>query len=168
MSLAQPVDRDGMPEDVTPEMLDKVDEICAVHRGLDGALIPVLQQAQEVVGYLPPAIQNRIAEGLGVPGHEVYGVTTFYSFFTMEPKGRHVIRVCMGTACYVRGGKEALERLERHLGVPVDSMTEDRRFSLEQVRCLGACGVAPVVVVDEDTHRKVMADQVVDLVEQYQ
>lgn len=168
MSLAQPVDRDDMPEDVTPEMLEKVDEICAAHRGKAGALIPVLQQAQEVVGYLPPAIQNRIADGLGVPGHEVYGVTTFYSFFTMEPKGRHVIRVCMGTACYVRGGKEVLERLERHLGVPVDSMTEDRRFSLEQVRCLGACGVAPVVVVDDDTHRKVMADQVVDLVEQYQ
>lgn len=168
MSLAQPVNKDEMPEDITPEMLDKVDEICAAHKGAAGALIPVLQQVQEVVGYLPAAIQNRIADGLGVPGHEVYGVTTFYSFFTMKPKGRHVIRVCMGTACYVRGGKEVLERLERHLEVPVDSMTEDRRFSLEQVRCLGACGVAPVVVVDEDTHRKVMADQVVDLVEQYQ
>ncbi len=168
MSLAQPVKPEGMPDDITPEMLDKVDEICASHRGKAGALIPVLQQAQEVVGYLPQAVQNRIAEGLGVPGHEVYGVTTFYSFFTMEPKGRHVIRVCMGTACYVRGGKEALERLERHLGVPVDSMTPDRRFSLEQVRCLGACGVAPVLVVDRDTHRKVMADQVVDVVEKYE
>jgi NADH-quinone oxidoreductase subunit E len=86
----------------------------------------------------------------------------------MKPKGRNVIRVCMGTACYVRGGKEALERLERHLGVPVDSITPDRRFSLEQVRCLGACGVAPVVVVNQDTHRAVMADAVVDLVEQYE
>ncbi len=167
MSLAQPVS-DSLPDDITPEMLQKVDEICAANRDQPGALIPVLQKVQEVVGYLPPAILDRIAQGLGIPGHEVYGVTTFYSFFSMEPKGRHVIRVCMGTACYVRGGKEALERLERHLGVPVDSMTEDRRFSLEQVRCLGACGVAPVVVVDQDTHRKVMADQVVDLIEQYE
>lgn len=168
MSLAQPARTDQMPDDITPELLDKVDQICAAHRGGEGALIPVLQQVQEVVGYLPPALQNRIADRLGVPGHEVYGVTTFYSFFTMEPKGRHVIRVCMGTACYVRGGKEALETLERHLGVPVDSMTPDRRFSLEQVRCLGACGVAPVVVVDQDTHRKVMADQVVNVIEQYE
>jgi len=168
MSRIQSAETVSTPDDITPEMLEKVDQICAAHRGRPGALIPVLQKVQEVVGYLPEAIQNRIAEGLGVPGHEVYGVTTFYSFFTMKPKGRHVIRVCMGTACYVRGGKEALERLERHLGVPVDSMTADRRFSLEQVRCLGACGVAPVVVVDQDTHRKVMADQVVDVVEQYQ
>jgi len=157
-----------MPDDVTPEMVAEIDQICAAHRGQAGALIPVLQKVQEMVGYLPSPVQERIAQGLGVPGHEVYGVTTFYSFFSMTPKGRHVIRVCMGTACYVRGGKEALDRLERHLGVPVDSVTEDRRFSLEQVRCVGACGVAPVVVVNQDTHRKVMADQVVNLVEKYQ
>ena len=157
-----------MPEDVTPEMLQALDEICAEHRGQPGCLIPVLQQVQGVVGYLPIQVQERIAANLGVPGHEVFGVTSFYSFFTMKPKGRNVIRVCMGTACYVRGGKEALERLERHLGVPVDSITPDRRFSLEQVRCLGACGVAPVVVVNQDTHRAVMAAAVVDLVEQYE
>jgi len=168
MSLAQQRGRAEMPDDVTPEMLARIDEICAQHRGKPGSLIPVLQKVQEVVGYLPVAVQERIAEGLGLPGHEVFGVTSFYSFFSMKPKGRHTIRVCMGTACYVRGGKEALERLERHLGIPVDSMTPDRRFSLEQVRCLGACGVAPVVVVDQDTHRKVMADTVVDLIERYE
>lgn len=168
MSLATPVDAQAMPEDVTPEMVERMDEICAAHRGQPGALIPVLQQVQEVVGYLPAEVQERIASGLGVPGHEVYGVTTFYSYFSMTPKGRHTIRVCMGTACYVRGGKEALDRLERHLGIPVDSVTEDRRFGLEQVRCVGACGVAPVVVVDQTTHRKVMADQVVDIVESYE
>ncbi len=167
MSLAYDLSQSTMPEDITPEMLERIDEICAAYRGQPGALIPVLQQCQEVVGYLPVPVQERIAKGLGVPGHEVYGVTTFYSFFSMEPRGRHVIRVCMGTACYVRGGKEALERLERHLNIPVDSTTEDRRFTLEQVRCLGACGVAPVVVVNNDTHRKVMADAVVNLVEQY-
>lgn len=156
-----------MPDDITPEMLAKMDEICASHRGKAGSLIPVLQACQQVTGYLPVAVQERIAEGLGMPGHEVYGVTTFYSFFTMTPKGRHTVRVCMGTACYVRGGKEALNRLERHMGIPVDETTEDRRFTLEQVRCLGACGVAPVVVIDADTHRKVQADTVVKLVEKY-
>lgn len=168
MSLAHDLTQVSMPEDITPEMLTRIDEICAAHRGQPGALIPVLQKCQEVVGYLPVPVQERIADKLGVPGHEVYGVTTFYSFFSMEPRGRHVIRVCMGTACYVRGGKEVLERLERHLNIPVDSTTEDRRFTLEQVRCLGACGVAPVVVADMDTHRKVMADKIVDLVESYE
>ncbi|MCB2227411.1 MAG: NAD(P)H-dependent oxidoreductase subunit E [Desulfarculaceae bacterium] len=167
MSLAYDLTPQEMPEDVTPEMVERIDEICAAYRGKPGALIPVLQKCQEVVGYLPVPVQEHIAKALGVPGHEVYGVTTFYSFFSMEPRGRHVVRVCMGTACYVRGGKEALDRLERHLNTPVDTTTEDRRFTLEQVRCLGACGVAPVVVVNQDTHRKVMADAVVDLVEQY-
>jgi NADH:ubiquinone oxidoreductase subunit E len=157
-----------MPDDITPEMVAQLDQICAQYKGKPGALIPVLQNVQGVAGYLPVAVQERIAQNLGMPGHEVFGVTTFYSFFTMKPKGRHTVRVCMGTACYVRGGKEALDRLERHMGIPVDSTTEDRRFTLEQVRCLGACGVAPVVVVDQDTHRKVMADKVVDLVEKYQ
>ena len=168
MSLSQVLTSPEMPDDITPQMLASLDEICARHRGKPGALIPVLQQVQGVVGYLPVPVQERIAQKLGVPGHEVFGVTSFYSFFSMEPKGRHTIRVCMGTACYVRGGKEVLERLERHLQVPVDSMTPDRRFTLEQVRCLGACGVAPVVVVDQDTHRKVMSDAVVNIVENYE
>ncbi len=158
----------AISEDITPEVLEQIDAICAQNRGRPGALIPVLQQVQELVGYLPVPVQERIAEKLGVPGHEVFGVTTFYSFFSMKPRGRHCVRVCMGTACYVRGGKEALERLQRHLGIKVDHTTPDRRYTLEQVRCLGACGVAPVVVVDRDTHRKVMADQVVDLIEKYQ
>jgi len=168
MNLARRMEPATMPEDITPEHIAKIDEVCARYRGKPGSLIPVLQQVQVAVGYLPVAVQERIAEKLGVPGHEVFGVTTFYSFFTMKPKGRHTIRVCMGTACYVRGGKEVLDRMERHLGIAVDNMTEDRRFSLEQVRCLGACGVAPVVVVDQDTHRKVMADAVVNLVEKYE
>jgi len=157
-----------MPAGITPEMFEKIDEICARYRGKPGSLIPVLQACQEITGYLPVMVQERIAAGLGVPGHEVYGVATFYSFFTMKPKGRHTVRVCMGTACYVKGGKEALERLERHLGVKVDNTTPDRRFTLEQVRCLGACGVAPVVVVGSDTHRKIQADTIVKLVEKYQ
>lgn len=167
MSVAQDISK-LMPEDATPEMVAQIDEICAKYRGVAGGLIPVLQQVQGVVGYLPVAVQEHISQKLGVPGHEVFGVTTFYSFFSMTPKGRHTVRVCMGTACYVRGGKEVLERLQRHMDIPVDSTTPDRRFTLEQVRCLGACGVAPVVVIDQDTHRKVMADTAVDLVERYQ
>ncbi|MCA1905711.1 MAG: NAD(P)H-dependent oxidoreductase subunit E [Desulfarculus sp.] len=168
MSTAPDLSRSTMPEDITPEMVERIDAICAKYRGKPGSLIPVLQQAQGVAGYLPVPVQERIAAKLGIPGHDVFGVTTFYSFFSMIPRGRHTVRVCMGTACYVRGGKEALERLERHLGIPVDTTTPDRRFTLEQVRCLGACGVAPVMVVDQDTHRKVMADTVVDLVERYE
>ncbi|MFH1059422.1 MAG: NAD(P)H-dependent oxidoreductase subunit E [Pseudomonadota bacterium] len=168
MNAARQMNPSPMPEDVTPEMVAQIDEICARYRGKPGSLIPVLQQAQGVVGYLPVPVQEHIAQRMGLPGHDVYGVTTFYSYFSMVPRGRHTVRVCMGTACYVRGGKEVLDRLERHLGIPVDSTTEDRRFTLEQVRCLGACGVAPVVVVDQDTHRKVMADTAVNLVERYQ
>lgn len=157
-----------MPDDITPEMLEKVDEICASFRGKPGSLIPVLQQCQGVCGYLPEAVQLRVADGLGVPGHDVFGVTTFYSFFTMKPRGRHVVRVCLGTACYVRGGKEAMDRLQGNLELDADGTTLDRRYTLEGVRCLGACGVAPVVVVDEDTHRKVGADAVLNLVERYE
>lgn len=168
MEPAYDLSQQGMPEDVTPEMIEKMEAICAANRGKPGSLIPVLQQCQEVVGYLPVPVQEFIADKLGVPGHEVFGVTSFYSFFSMEPRGRHTVRVCMGTACYVRGGKEALERLERHLGITDGETTEDRRFTLESVRCLGACGVAPVVVVNQDTHRKIMADTVVKMVEGYE
>ncbi|ADK84894.1 NADH dehydrogenase (ubiquinone) 24 kDa subunit [Desulfarculus baarsii DSM 2075] len=168
MSLAEKSAYTEMPADVTPEMLTKIDQICADYRGKPGALIPVLQACQGVVGYLPEAVQQRIADGLGMAGHEVFGVATFYSFFTMKPRGRNVVRVCLGTACYVRGGKETMDRLTQHLTLNADGTTEDRRFTVEGVRCLGACGVAPVVVINEDTHRKIMADSVINLVERYQ
>lgn len=168
MSHAQNIAPETMPEDITPEMLAKIDQICAENKGKPGALIPVLQACQGVVGYLPAPVQQRIADGLGVAGHEVFGVATFYSFFTMKPRGRNVVRVCLGTACYVRGGKETMDRLTQHLTLNEDGTTHDRRFTVEGVRCLGACGVAPVVVVNEDTHRKVMADSVINLVERYQ
>lgn len=168
MSLAEKMDYTEMPDDVTPEMLAKIDQICAENRGKPGSLIPVLQACQGVVGYLPEVVQQRIASGLGVSGHEVFGVATFYSFFTMKPRGRNVVRVCLGTACYVRGGKETMDRLTQHLHLNADGTTADRRFTVEGVRCLGACGVAPVMVVNEDTHRKVMADSVIKLVESYQ
>ncbi len=159
---------ENRPDDITGEMMAEVDRIIGHHRGQPGALIPVLQKTQEVCGYLPPYVQDHIARGLGVPGSTVFGVVTFYSFFTMKPRGRHTVRVCMGTACFVRGANEALNRVQREYGVEVGGTTEDRRFSLEAVRCLGACGLAPVTVVGNDTHRFLTSDKIIDVLNKYQ
>jgi NADH:ubiquinone oxidoreductase subunit E len=148
----QTADTFGGLEEFSPDQLKQVDDIIVSHTGKPGALIPVLEQVQEVLGYLPVPVQMLVAEGLNIPVANVYGVVTFYSLFTMVPRGRHNIRVCLGTACYVRGGQKLLERLQDILGIKPGSCTEDRRFSLETVRCLGACGLAPVIVIDEDTH----------------
>lgn len=139
----------------TAQQLAQVDKIITDHKGKPGALIPVLEQVQDVCGYLPMAIQMKVADGLNLPLANVFGVVTFYSFFTMIPRGKHVIRVCLGTACYVRGGQRVLERMGEILKIAPGECTPDRNFSLETVRCLGACGLAPVVVVDADTHGQV-------------
>ncbi len=154
--------------DLTPEVMAKVDEIIAARKDMPGCLIPVLEECQGVVGYLPVELQEYIAQGVNIPGSTVYGVVTFYSFFTMVPKGRHTIKVCMGTACYVRGIGEVLNRLQSAYDLEVGATTEDRRFSLEAVRCLGACGLAPVVVVDENTHGGVTPDTILSLLEAYE
>lgn len=154
-------------EDFTPEQLAKVDEIIGSHKSKPGALIPVLEQVQDVCGYLPMAIQYRVAKGLNLPVANVYGVVTFYSFFTMVPRGKHVIRVCLGTACYVRGGQRILEELVHSLGIEPGECTDDRNFSLETVRCLGACGLAPVVVIDEDTHGQMKPAKLAGVLAQY-
>ena len=153
--------------DLTPEIMSKVDEIIASHREKPGSLIPVLEEVQGVTGYLPVELQEYIARGLRVPACTVYGVVTFYSFFSMVPKGRHNIKVCMGTACYVRGISEVLSRLQSEFKLEVGKVSEDRRFSLEVVRCLGACGLAPVVVVGSDTHGGVTPDRVVEILNRY-
>ncbi|MBW2030433.1 MAG: NAD(P)H-dependent oxidoreductase subunit E [Deltaproteobacteria bacterium] len=130
--------------------------------------MPVLEECQEIAGYLPQELQDYIARELNIPGSTVYGVVTFYSFFSMVPKGRHTIKVCLGTACYVRGIAEVLDRLKSEFKLGVGGITEDRRFSLEAVRCLGACGLAPVVVVDEDTHGGVSAESVLRILKRYE
>ena len=150
---------DQKPDDITDEMMLQVDEILRRHQKQPGSLIPVLQQTQNVCGYLPVYIQEYIAKGLGLPGSTVFGVVTFYSYFTMLPRGRHTIRVCMGTACFVRGAGETLNRVQRDLNIKVGETTGDRRFSLEAVRCLGACGLAPVTVVGDDTYRELTSDK---------
>jgi NADH:ubiquinone oxidoreductase subunit E len=144
-----------------------IDDIIERHKGKPGNLIPVLAGCQGVLGYLPIALQEYLSKRLGLPGSDIYGVVTFYSFFTMIPKGRHTIKVCMGTACYVRGISEILNRIRTGLNLKIGATTEDRRFSLEAVRCLGACGLAPVIVVDKVTHGGVTPDTVLDILNNY-
>ena len=155
-----------LPE-MTEDMLQRIDSVIDRYRGRPGCLIPVLEECQEIFGYLPVELQEYIGRGLNIAGSTIYGVVTFYSFFTMVPKGRHIIKVCMGTACYVRGIGEVLSRIQAAYNLRVGGTTEDRRFSLEAVRCLGACGLAPVVVVGQDTHGNVTPDGILGILEKY-
>jgi NADH:ubiquinone oxidoreductase subunit E len=153
--------------DITNDMWSQIDEIIAANRDIAGSVIGVLRECQDVVGYLPVELIDYISYGMNLSSSEVYGVASFYSLFSFEPKGRHLIKVCMGTACYVKGIKESIGRIENQYNVKEGGVTEDRRFSLEAVRCLGACGLAPVVVVDQDTYGAVKADKVVETLEKY-
>ena len=154
-------------EGFTADQWSAVDAIIERHRAKPGSLIPVLEEIQEAIGYLPKPILERVATGLRIPFSEVYGVVTFYSFFTMVPRGKHTVRCCLGTACYVRGGSKLLETLREKLKIEPGETTQDRQFSLETVRCLGACGLAPVVVVDEDTHRQMKPSKIPGVLDAY-
>ena len=154
--------------DVTAEMIREIDDIIESQKNAPGAVIPVLRMSQDVVGYLPVEVIDYISAGLNIPSSDVYGVATFYSLFSLTPKGRHRIRACLGTACYVKGIKEVMGRISKEFDLEVGGTTEDRRFSLEAVRCLGACGLAPVVVVDQDTYGSISADQVSGILEKYE
>lgn len=155
-------------EEFTAEQLAKVDAIIAKYKGKPGSLIPVLEDIQEAIGFLPKEIQKRVALGLRVPLSEVYGVVTFYHFFTMVPRGRNIIRVCLGTACYVGGGAQILDLMVGNLKLQPGATSADRRFTLETVRCLGCCGLAPVVVINEDTHRQVKVGRIAKILESYE
>lgn len=150
-------------EDVIPV----IDDIIARYHDTKGALIPVLQSAQNFLGYLPKELLVHISDKLDIPYSEVAGVVTFYSFFTTTARGKHTIRVCLGTACYVRGGKEVLEAISKELHIEVGQTTEDRQFSLEIGRCFGACGLAPVVMIDETVHQRVKPSRIKALLEPY-
>jgi len=154
--------------DLTPEVIAQIDEIIERLKDIPGSLITVLAEAQGITGYLPVELQEHVAAGMNIPSSTVYGVVTFYSFFSMVPKGRHIIKLCLGTACYVRGIQEVANRLENELNIKVGETTEDRRFTLEAVRCLGACGLAPAMVVDEDTHGGVSPDSALKIVNGYE
>ena len=154
-------------QEFTPEQVAKLDSIIEKHKGQAGGLIPVLEEAQVCLEYLPLSVQKRIAAGLNLPLSRIYGVVTFYSFFTMTPRGKYTIRVCLGTACYVRGGKELTDALEKQFGIKDGETTAARLFTLESVRCLGACGLGPVVVVNEDVHGRVKPAKIKDVLSQY-
>jgi len=149
------------------ELLARLDECLQAYRAKPGALIPVLQIAQGIFGYLPAAALKRIALGLGKPYSEVAGVVGFYSFFTTVPRGKHLVRVCLGTACYVRGGQRVLEAVKRKLGIDVGETTPDRQFSLEVARCFGACGLAPVLTIDDEVHHRVKPNRIEDVLAPY-
>ncbi|MFB3925531.1 MAG: NAD(P)H-dependent oxidoreductase subunit E [Syntrophales bacterium] len=155
-------------KEFSPEQIAKLDQIIEKYNGKPGGLIPVLEEAQMVLDYLPMSVQRRIASGLNIPIAQVYGVVTFYSFFTMKPRGKHTVRVCLGTACYVRGGKTIAQNLEKEFGIKEGETTSDRMFTYETVRCLGACGLAPVMVVDEkNVHGKVKPAKIKELLQKY-
>ncbi len=154
--------------DIDAGMWERIDAVISAHRGVPGAVIGVLRECQDIVGYLPVALIDHISTGLGLSRSEVFGVASFYALFSMQPKGRHRVKVCMGTACYVKGIKEVLTRIESQFQVPQGGTSEDRRFSLEAVRCLGACGLAPVLVVDNDTFGDVKTDNVVQILNRYE
>jgi NADH:ubiquinone oxidoreductase subunit E len=149
------------------ELLGRLDEILVEYKSKQGALIPVLQIAQGIFGYLPEAALKKIALGLNKSYSEVAGVVSFYSFFTTIPRGKHLVRVCMGTACYVRGGNNVLTALKHKLGIDVGETTADRMFSLEIARCFGACGLAPVITVDDEVHHRVKPSKVNVILDQY-
>ena len=154
--------------DITDEMWDKIDEIISVNKSTAGAVITVLRECQNTVGYMPVELIDYISQGLNLSSSEVFGVASFYALFSMEPKGKHLIKLCTGTACYVKGIKEVLSRISNAYDLPEGGTTEDRRFSLESVRCLGACGLAPVMVINQDTHGAVSSDAVLEVLEKYE
>ena len=149
------------------EKQQKLQEIINQHKNMRGALIPVLHEAQELYGYLPLSVQKQIAEGLNVSLAEVYGVVTFYTRFSLKPKGKYLIQVCLGTACYVKGANLILDKLQEKLGIHVGETTEDGLFTLEGCRCIGACGLAPVIMINEDVHGRLVPDDIEGIIEKY-
>jgi len=149
-------------------VLRKVQRILDDTRGEPGAVIRVLEETQKMLGYLPAPVLKTISRDLKIPVSEVYGIVSFYHFFTMVPKGRHVIQVCMGTSCYVKGGERILDFLRKQFAIEPGATTADGKFSLETVRCLGCCGLSPVMAIGENVHRKVKPSQIKDILSSYE
>ena len=156
-----------VPFNGTPEQEAQLMKVIEEHKADKGALMPVMQKAQDIYGYLPIEVQTMIATGLGVSLEEVYGVATFYSQFSLYPKGKYKVSVCLGTACYVKGAGEVFDRLVQKLGIKSGECTEDGKFSLEACRCIGACGLAPVLTVNDDVYGKLTVDDVDGIIEKY-
>ncbi|MBR5519868.1 MAG: NAD(P)H-dependent oxidoreductase subunit E [Clostridia bacterium] len=151
----------------TPEKRAQLEQIIADHKDIPGALVQVLKKVQEVYGYLPLEVQIAVAEGLNISLEEVYGVVTFYSFFSIAPKGEHKISVCLGTACYVKGSGLIYDKICERLGLKEGGCTPDGKFSIEACRCIGACGLAPVLTVDEEVYGRLTVDDVDAILAKY-
>ena len=165
--MVEPIACNCHTEQSEDDLLLQLDEIIETHKEKPDCLIPILQITQKLFGYLPDKAIRKIAKSLDKSYSEVAGVVGFYSFFSTVPRGKFMVRVCLGTACYVRGGKEVLAALEQSLGIEVGKTTEDRLFSLEVGRCFGACGLAPVVMVNDDVHQRVKAAKVSQILDMY-
>ncbi len=152
---------------LSEDKIKKIKEICASFGNKPGEAINVLHKVQGEYGYLPAEVQELIALELNVPVATIYGIVTFYSFFTMIPKGEHPISVCMGTACYVRGAEKVLEEFKRQLGIGIGETTADGKFSLNCLRCVGACGLAPVVMIGDKVYGRLTPDMVKDIINEY-
>ena len=151
----------------TKEQEAKLQKVIADHKGQKGALMPVLQGAQEIYGYLPIEVQKMISVGLEIPLEEIYGVATFYSQFTLNPKGKYKISVCLGTACYVKGSGDVFNKLQEKLGVGSGGCTPDGKFSLDACRCVGACGLAPVMMINDEVYGRLTVDDIDTILEKY-
>lgn len=156
-----------MSKSLTAENFAKLDAVIAEQKGKRGALMPVLHEGQHIFGYLPLEVQKHISNGLEVPMAEIYGVVTFYSQFSLEPKGEYHIGVCLGTACYVKGAQSLIDIISKDLDVAVGKTSESGKFSLEATRCIGACGLAPVLTVNEDVYGRLVDGDIPGILEKY-
>ena len=156
-----------VPYQGTQEQEEQLRQVITQYKGQPGATMPVLQAAQEIFGYLPEEVQIIVAEGLEIPLSEVYGVATFYAQFTLNPKGKYQISVCLGTACYVKGAADVLAAVEKKLDIKTGGITPDGKFSLDACRCIGACGLAPVMMINEDVYGRLTPDKVGPILDKY-
>lgn len=154
-------------QETEQEKYARIGDIIEEYKNREGSLIQILHLAQGIYGYLPLELQQFIAEKLDIPLSKVSGVTTFYSFFSTQPRGEFTIRVCLGTACYVRGGKKIVERLQEILGIGVGDTTADRKFTLEVMRCIGACGLAPAITINDKVYKQVNPEKLQAIIEKY-
>jgi len=162
ISVTKPVS-----EELPREKFDELEKFIDSMETTKGVLIEILHKAQDIFGYLPRDVQLYIARKLGIPGAEVFGVVSFYSYFTTKPRGKHTISVCMGTACFVRGADKIIEKLKEKLGIESNEITEDGLFTLKDVRCIGACGLAPVVMVGDKVYGRVKEEELDEIINTY-
>ena len=156
-----------LPFKGTPEQEAQLNAVIDAHKHDKSYLMAVMQEAQEIYGYLPIEVQKMIAEGMDVPLEKVYGVSTFYAQFSLSPKGQYNISVCLGTACYVKGAQDLIDKITEKLGIGPDECTPDGKFSLEACRCIGACGLAPVLTVNDEVYGKLVGDDIPGILEKY-